>query len=66
MKEGRFFATVANIPYTNGQIAGQMALQAISGDLLIRSVNMYDQAPPFPASGPIITQDNYEDFTPQW
>ncbi len=66
VKEGRFFATVANIPYTNGQIAGQMALQAISGDLLIRSVNMYDQAPPFPASGPIITQDNYEDFTPQW
>jgi ribose transport system substrate-binding protein len=66
VKEGRFFATVANIPYTNGQIAAQMALQAISGDLIIRSVNMYDQAPPFPASGPIITQDNYEDFTPQW
>jgi ribose transport system substrate-binding protein len=66
VKEGRFFATVANIPYTNGQIAAQMALQAISGDLIIRSVNMYDQAPPFPASGPIITQDNYEDFEPQW
>ncbi|MCY3836777.1 MAG: sugar ABC transporter substrate-binding protein [Anaerolineaceae bacterium] len=64
--EGRFFATVANIPYTNGQIAAQMALQVLDGTLLVRSVNMYDQAPPFPASGPIITQDNYEDFEPQW
>lgn len=66
VKEGRMFASVANIPYTNGQIAGQMALQAISGDLIVRSVNMYDQAPPFPPSGPIITADNYEDFEPQW
>ena len=66
VKEGRFFATVANIPYTNGQIAGQMALQAISGDLIVRSVNMYDQAPPYPSGGPIITQDNYADFEPQW
>jgi ribose transport system substrate-binding protein len=64
--EGRWFATVANIPFTNGQIAGQMALQAIEGDLILRSANMYDQSPPFPASGPIITQDNYEEFEPQW
>lgn len=64
--EGRWFATVANTPYTNGQIAAQMALQAIKGELIIRSVNMYDQAPPFPHSGPIITQDNYQEFEPQW
>ncbi len=64
--EGRWFATVANIPFTNGQIAGQMALQAIEGDLILRSANMYDQSPPFPASGPIITQDNFEEFEPQW
>lgn len=64
--EGRFFATVANIPYTLGQIAAQMALQVLDGTLLVRSVNMYDQAPPFPESGPIITQDNYQDFEPQW
>ena len=60
------FATIANIPYTNGQIAGQMALQVIAGELYVRSVNMYDQAPPFPPTGPIITADNYEGFEPQW
>ena len=64
--EGRMFATVANIPYTLGQIAAQMALQVLDGTLLVRSVNMYDQAPPFPEGGPIITQDNYQDFEPQW
>ena len=66
VSEGRWFATIANIPYTNGQIAAQMALQAIDGTLIIRSVDMYNQAPPFPASGPIITQENAADFTPQW
>ncbi|MDX2138872.1 MAG: sugar ABC transporter substrate-binding protein [Chloroflexota bacterium] len=64
--EGRWFATIANIPFTNGQIAGQMALQAIDGTLIVRSVNMYDQAPPIPPSGPIITQENAAEFTPQW
>ncbi len=64
--EGRWFATVANIPFTNGQIAAQMALQAIDGTLIIRSVDMYNQAPPFPSSGPIITQENAAEFTPQW
>lgn len=66
VQEGRWFATVANIPYTNGQIAAQMALQAIDGTLIIRSVNMYDQSPPIPASGAVITKDNVADFTPQW
>jgi len=66
VSEGRWFATIANIPYTNGQIAAQMALQAIDGTLIIRSVDMYNQAPPFPPSGPIITQENADQFTPQW
>ena len=64
--EGRWFATVANIPYTNGQIAAQMALQAIEGTLVIRSVNMYDQSPPIPASGPVITTESAAEFEPQW
>lgn len=64
--EGRWFATVANIPFTNGQIAAQMALQAIAGELIIRSVNMYDQSPPIPPSGAVITQDNVGEFEPQW
>jgi len=64
--EGRWFATIANLPYTNGKIAGQMALQALDGSLIVRSVNMYDQSPPFPASGAIITEENAADFTPEW
>ena len=64
--EGRWFATIANIPFTNGQIAGQMALQALDGTLIVRSVNMYDQSPPLPSSGAIITQENAAEFEPQW
>lgn len=64
--EGRWFATIANIPYTNGKIAGQMAQQVLEGNLITVSANMYDQSPPYPASGAIITQDNYEDFSPEW
>ncbi|MEO1441832.1 MAG: substrate-binding domain-containing protein, partial [Chloroflexota bacterium] len=64
--EGRWFATIANIPYTNGRIAGQMALQALDGSLIVTSVNMYDQSPPYPASGAIITAENAADFTPEW
>jgi len=64
--EGRWFATIANIPFTNGQIAAQMALQALDGTLLIRSVDMYNQAPPLPSSGPIITQENAAEYEPQW
>jgi ribose transport system substrate-binding protein len=63
---GRWFATVANIPFTNGQIAAQLALQAIDGTLVIRSVDMYDQSPPIPSSGAVITRDNVGDFEPQW
>lgn len=66
VSEGRWFATVANIPYTNGKIAGQMALQALDDTLLVRSVDMYDQSPPYPASGAVITQENVTDFTPEW
>ncbi|MBE0691270.1 MAG: sugar ABC transporter substrate-binding protein [Anaerolineae bacterium] len=64
--EGRWFATVANIPFTNGQIAAQMALQALDGTLIIRSVDMYNQSPPLPSTGPVITQENAAEFEPQW
>jgi ribose transport system substrate-binding protein len=64
--EGRWFATIANIPYTNGRIAGQMALQALDGSLIVTSVNMYDQSPPYPATGAIITTENAANFTPEW
>ena len=43
-----------------------MAFQALDGTLDVRSVNDYDQAPPNPPSGAIITQDNASQFTPEW
>ncbi|MCA9903576.1 MAG: sugar ABC transporter substrate-binding protein [Anaerolineae bacterium] len=64
--EGRWFATIANIPFTNGQIAAQMALQALDGTLIVRSVDMYNQSPPIPSSGPVITQENAAEYEPQW
>jgi ribose transport system substrate-binding protein len=64
--EGRFFATLANTPYTIGQIAGQMVLQAIDDAIVVRSVDMYLQAPPLPPTGAIITQDNFALYEPQW
>lgn len=66
VQEGTFFATVANIPYTNGKIAAQLALQAIADELLIRSVDMYLQSPPIPATGAVITQETIGDFEPEW
>jgi ribose transport system substrate-binding protein len=66
VQDGTFFATVANIPFTNGKIAAQMALQAIAGELIVRSVDMYLQSPPIPASGAVITQESLGDFEPEW
>jgi ribose transport system substrate-binding protein len=66
VSEGRFFASYANIPYTQGQIAGQLTMQALRGELVIASVNTQVQSPPLPAGGAIITQANADQYEPQW
>jgi ABC-type sugar transport system substrate-binding protein len=66
IKEGRFFAAYADIPYTMGKIAGEIAIKAIRGEDVPKFVFNDDQRPPLPADGPIITQENVDQFTPQW
>jgi ABC-type sugar transport system substrate-binding protein len=66
IKEGRFWANYADIPYTMGQIAGEIAIKAVRGEEVPRSVKNDEQKPPLPPDGPIITQENVDQFEPQW
>jgi len=66
MKEGRFWADYADIPYTMGQLAGEIAIKAVRGEEVPRSVKNDEQKPPLPSDGPIITQENVDQFEPQW
>ncbi|MGQ9599150.1 MAG: sugar ABC transporter substrate-binding protein [Anaerolineae bacterium] len=66
IKEGRFWADYADIPYTMGQIAGEIAIKAVRGEEVPRFVKNDDQRPPLPPDGPIITQENVDLFKPQW
>lgn len=66
IKEGRFFAAYADIPYTMGQIACEIAIKAVHGEEVPKFVVNDEQKPPLPTDGPIITQDNVDEFKPQW
>jgi ribose transport system substrate-binding protein len=66
LKEGRFWADYADIPYTEGQLSGEIAIKAVRGEQVPTSVKNDDQRPPLPTDGPIITKDNVAQFTPQW
>lgn len=64
--EGRFFCGYADIPYTMGMIAGEIAVNAVRGEEVPSYVDNAAQSPPLPADGPLICQDNVEQFEPQW
>ena len=64
--EGRFFCGYADIPYTMGQIAGEIAVNAVRGEDVPSYVDNAEQSPPLPADGPLICQDNVDQFEPQW
>ena len=66
IKEGRFWAAYADIPYTMGEIGTEIAIKAVRGEEYPRIVNNDEQKPPLPEDGPIITQDNVDEFVPQW
>lgn len=66
IKEGRFWASYADIPYTMGKIAGEIAIKAVRGESVPRSVKNDEQKPPLPPDGPIITQENVDQFSPEW
>lgn len=66
IKEGRFFAGYADIPYTMGQIGAEIAIKAVRGEEVPRIVKNDEQKPPLPPDGPIITKDNVDQYKPQW
>jgi len=66
VKEGRWFATFADLPYTIGQRAAEIAIRAARGEEVSSIVKTDEQKPPLPADGPIITQENVDQFEPQW
>ncbi len=63
---GKWFADYADIPFTEGQLSGQVAINAVRGIPVLTSINNDDQRPPLPPDGPIITQQNISQFKPQW
>lgn len=66
VQEGRFWANYADIPYTMGQIAAGIAVDALRGEDVPSFVNNDEQIPPLPEGGPIITQENVDQFESQW
>ncbi|MDW7739707.1 MAG: sugar ABC transporter substrate-binding protein [Bacillota bacterium] len=66
IKDGYFFASYADIPYTQGVLLIETVAAALRGETVPRSINLEDQRPPLPQEGPMITADNIEQFTGEW
>jgi ribose transport system substrate-binding protein len=66
IKEGRFFADYADIPYTTGQLGAEYAIKVVRGENVPKFVKVFDLSPPMPGDTPIITAKNVDQFKPQW
>lgn len=66
VRDGRFFATVADIPFTQGQLLIEAAVKAVRGEAVQPTLNLNDQRPPLPPGGPVITRENVDQFQGQW
>jgi len=66
LREGRWFASYADIPYTQGQVLIEIAWKAARGEEVPSSVNLEDLRPPLPEAGPLITPDDTDMFEAQW
>ncbi|MEW6623748.1 MAG: sugar ABC transporter substrate-binding protein [Bacillota bacterium] len=66
IKDGKFFASYADIPYTQGQLLIETAVKAVKGESVPPYINLEDQRPPLPAEGPIIYQHNINEFKAEW
>ena len=66
LKEGRWFASYADIPYTQGEVVIEVAWKAARGEEVPRSVNLEDLRPPLPAAGPLITPADTDSYEAQW
>ena len=66
IKDGRFFASYADIPYTQGQILIETVSKALNGETVPTFINLEEQSPPMPAGGPMIYKDNISNFEAEW
>jgi ABC-type sugar transport system substrate-binding protein len=67
MQAGGMTATIADIPYTQGQLVVETAVKAVRGDNSFpKSVDLNKASPPLPAAGPVLDKDNLGSFQCQW
>ncbi len=66
IRDGVLYGSYADIPYTQGQIAIEMAVKAVRGEEVPASINLEEERPPLPASGPMITINEIDEFDAQW
>jgi ribose transport system substrate-binding protein len=62
VQEGRWFGTVALVPYSAGQAAAEQAINAVRGEPVETVVLSTDLS----NVGALITQDNADQFEAQW
>ena len=63
---GRWFATVANLPYTEGFLGAKYAIQAANGKPLSKIPGFVNVLKYSPIGTTIITKANAKKFHPQW
>jgi len=66
IKDGKFFASYADIPYTQGLVLVENAVKAVKGESVPKFINLEELSPPLPKEGPMVNQDNIKDFNSEW
>lgn len=66
VKEGRFFATIADIPYTQGQLLVETVVKVIRGEPFEKSIDLNKVSPPLPSKGPVIDKESLSGYECQW
>ncbi|RCK74711.1 MAG: Ribose ABC transport system, periplasmic ribose-binding protein RbsB [Anaerolineae bacterium] len=66
LMEGRFFATIADIPYTQGQLLVETAIKVIQGKPFEKSIDLNKVSPPLPPDGPVIDKEDLKTYVCQW
>lgn len=66
VKAGKFFASYADIPNTQGKLLVENAVKAVHGESVSKSIDLEKQSPPLPEEGPLINQQNVDQFKSEW
>jgi ribose transport system substrate-binding protein len=66
VKAGRWYATVANLPYTEGYLGAKYAIMAVKGTPISKIPSFVDDLKYSPVGTTIITKANASKFKAQW